>query len=466
MRRQSAYFAAMAKTRNVFVCQQCAHQSAKWVGRCPSCGGWNTLVEEIRETEKEKGSAPAWGKRDDGMRARPVRLTEIDVNAEVRLPCPDSELSRVLGGGIVPGSVILCGGEPGIGKSTLLLQIALQTRLNTLYISGEESEEQIRMRAARLGDGNPECWILTETRIEAILQRLKEAPPELLIVDSIQTLYTDAADSAPGSITQIRECASMLMRYAKTEGIPVFLIGHINKDGQLAGPKILEHMVDTVLQFEGDRHHTYRILRTLKNRFGNTSEIGIYEMTGAGMRGVENPSEILISQRDENLNGISIAAAMEGMRPLLIETQALVSSAVYGTPQRTCTGYDLRRLNMLLAVLEKRCGFRLGAQDVFVNLAGGLRLEDPGMDLGIVAAILSSFHDSPVPAGLVFCAEVGLAGEVRAVNRIEQRIAEAEKLGFDGIVVSKYNRLPEAKNRRITVHTAARVDEVARLLFG
>jgi DNA repair protein RadA/Sms len=456
----------MAKTRNVFVCQQCAHQSAKWVGRCPSCGGWNTLVEEIRETEKEKGSAPAWGKRDDGMRARPVRLTEIDVNAEVRLPCPDSELSRVLGGGIVPGSVILCGGEPGIGKSTLLLQIALQTRLNTLYISGEESEEQIRMRAARLGDGNPECWILTETRIEAILQRLKEAPPELLIVDSIQTLYTDAADSAPGSITQIRECASMLMRYAKTEGIPVFLIGHINKDGQLAGPKILEHMVDTVLQFEGDRHHTYRILRTLKNRFGNTSEIGIYEMTGAGMRGVENPSEILISQRDENLNGISIAAAMEGMRPLLIETQALVSSAVYGTPQRTCTGYDLRRLNMLLAVLEKRCGFRLGAQDVFVNLAGGLRLEDPGMDLGIVAAILSSFHDSPVPAGLVFCAEVGLAGEVRAVNRIEQRIAEAEKLGFDGIVVSKYNRLPEAKNRRITVHTAARVDEVARLLFG
>jgi len=382
-------------------------------------------VEEIRETEKEKGSAPAWGKREDGMRARPVRLTEIDVNAEVRLPCPDSELSRVLGGGIVPGSVILCGGEPGIGKSTLLLQIALQTSLNTLYISGEESEEQIRMRAARLGDGNPECWILTETRIEAILQRLKEAPPELLIVDSIQTLYT-----------------------------------------QLAGPKILEHMVDTVLQFEGDRHHTYRILRTLKNRFGNTSEIGIYEMTGAGMRGVENPSEILISQRDENLNGISITAAMEGMRPLLIETQALVSSAVYGTPQRTCTGYDLRRLNMLLAVLEKRCGFRLGAQDVFVNLAGGLRLEDPGMDLGIVAAILSSFHDSPVPAGLVFCAEVGLAGEIRAVNRIEQRIAEAEKLGFDGIVISKYNRLAEAKNRRITVHTAARVDEVAKLLFG
>jgi DNA repair protein RadA/Sms len=279
-------------------------------------------------------------------------------------------------------------------------------------------------------------------------------------------LYTDAADSAPGSITQIRECASMLMRYAKTEGVPVFLIGHINKDGQLAGPKILEHMVDTVLQFEGDRHHTYRILRTLKNRFGNTSEIGIYEMTGAGMRGVENPSEILISQRDENLNGISIAAAMEGMRPLLIETQALVSSAVYGTPQRTCTGYDLRRLNMLLAVLEKRCGFRLGAQDVFINLAGGLRLEDPGMDLGIVAAILSSFHDTPVPAGLVFCAEVGLAGEIRAVNRIEQRIAEAEKLGFDGIVISKYNRLAEAKNRRITVHTAARVDEVARLLFG
>jgi len=456
----------MAKTRNVFVCQQCAHQSAKWVGRCPSCGGWNTLVEEIRETEKEKGSAPAWGKREDGMRARPIRLTEIDVNAEVRLPCPDSELSRVLGGGIVPGSVILCGGEPGIGKSTLLLQIALQTSLNTLYISGEESEEQIRMRAARLGDGNPECWILTETRIEAILQRLKEAPPELLIVDSIQTLYTDAADSAPGSITQIRECASMLMRYAKTEGVPVFLIGHINKDGQLAGPKILEHMVDTVLQFEGDRHHTYRILRTLKNRFGNTSEIGIYEMTGAGMRGVENPSEILISQRDENLNGISIAAAMEGMRPLLIETQALVSSAVYGTPQRTCTGYDLRRLNMLLAVLEKRCGFRLGAQDVFINLAGGLRLEDPGMDLGIVAAILSSFHDTPVPAGLVFCAEVGLAGEIRAVNRIEQRIAEAEKLGFDGIVISKYNRLAEAKNRRISVHTAARVDEVARLLFG
>jgi DNA repair protein RadA/Sms len=459
-----AVICRMAKARTVYVCQECGHQASKWAGRCAACGGWNTLLEEI--SEKEKGVVPAWGRREDGLRARPVRLNDINAQGSPRLNCNDPELNRVLGGGMVPGSVILCGGEPGIGKSTLLLQLALQTRLTVMYVSGEESEEQLKMRAERIGINHTECYILTETQLEAVIQRLRETPPGLLIVDSIQTLYSEALDSAPGSISQIRECAAGLMRFAKQQGIPVFLIGHINKDGQLAGPKILEHMVDTVLQFEGDRHHTYRILRTLKNRFGNTSEIGIYEMTGTGLRAVENPSEILISQRDEMLSGISIAASMEGMRPLLIETQALVSTAVYGTPQRTSTGYDLRRLNMLLAVLEKRCGFKLGTQDVFVNIAGGLRVEDPGMDLGIVSAILSSYQNTPIPAGLVFCAEVGLAGEIRAVNRIEQRIAEAEKIGFDQIVVSKYNRIANSVNRRIQIIQAGRVDEVFSLLFG
>jgi DNA repair protein RadA/Sms len=454
----------MAKTRNVFVCQECGHQAPKWVGRCPTCGGWNTLVEEV--LEKAGTKAPAWGRREDGLRPQAVRISDIEPLASPRLVCEDPELNRVLGGGIVPGSLILCGGEPGIGKSTLLLQLALQLGSKVLYVSGEESEEQLKMRAERIGIVNEQCFILTETQVEAVLQRLVEHQPALVIVDSIQTLYTDGIESAPGSISQIRDCASALMRYAKTADVPVFLIGHINKDGQLAGPKILEHMVDTVLQFEGDRHHTYRILRTLKNRFGNTSELGIYEMTGSGLRPVDNPSEILISQRDEALSGISIAAAMEGLRPLLIETQALVSSAVYGTPQRTCTGYDLRRLNMLLAVLEKRCGFRLGAQDVFVNIAGGLRVEDPGMDLGIVAAILSSYQNLSLPGDIVCCAEVGLAGEVRAVNRIEQRIAEAEKLGFNQIIVSKYNRLQEPEKRRIKVIQTGRVDEVFSLLFG
>lgn len=454
-------FTSMAKTKTAFFCRSCGYESPKWVGKCPGCESWNSFAEEIKPTQQVQ----VW-KRSHAKTVQARTLSEIETENQIRLELPDAELNLVLGGGLVPGAVILLGGEPGIGKSTLLLQMALTLKANTLYISGEESETQIKMRAERLGELDSSCRVLTETMLENILKWVDSEPPEVLIIDSIQTLYSDALEATPGSISQIRECTGRLLQYAKETGIPVFLVGHITKDGSIAGPKILEHMVDTVLQFEGDRHHNYRILRTLKNRFGSTHELGIYEMSGQGLRGVKNPSEIWLSQREEKLSGVGIAAVLEGIRPLLLETQALVSSAVYGTPQRSATGFDLRRLNMLLAVLEKRCGFRLGAQDVFVNLAGGLRLEDPAIDLALMAAIMSSYHSEPIPAGCVFSAEIGLSGEVRAVQRVEQRIVEAEKLGFTDIIISKYNKYQADPKWSIKVHSFGRVDEVFSWLFA
>lgn len=439
--------------------------SPKWLGRCNSCGEWNTLVEEVVQKERHSGSAlrPA-----DGRRPVPRRLTEITLDREQRLDTRDGELNRVLGGGLVAGSLTLIGGEPGIGKSTLMLQVALKCAgQKVLYITGEESDQQIRMRSGRIGAVNEECHVLTETGTEAILRHLEAFQPAFVIVDSIQTLQTDTIESSAGSISQIRECAAELQKYAKQSGVPVFLIGHITKDGSLAGPKVLEHMVDTVLQFEGDRNYGYRILRSLKNRFGSTAELGIYEMNDTGLREVANPSEILLSHRDEPVSGIAIAAMMEGQRPLLIETQALVSSAVYGTPQRSATGFDVRRLNMLLAVLEKRCGFKLGHKDVFLNIAGGIRVEEPAIDLAVVAAVLSSNQDIPVDSRTCFAAEVGLSGEIRSVNHVEQRIAEADKLGFGRILISKYNaRGLDPKRFKIKVVPVAGVAEVYRELFG
>lgn len=452
----------MSKSKSAYFCRGCGFESPKWIGKCPGCAEWNTFQEELMLKTK---AAPTWSRSDRKERSLPRKISDIGVAENPRILLGDKELNLVLGGGLVPGSVVLLGGEPGIGKSTLMLQIALQSEAAVLYISGEESEEQIKLRAERLGVKNPECAVLTETLLENILSVLKASAPDILIIDSIQTMYTDSIESTPGTVSQIRECTGKLLQYAKESHVPVFLIGHITKDGSIAGPKLLEHMVDTVLQFEGDRHHAYRILRTHKNRFGSTNEMGIYEMTGEGLRGVDNPSEILLAQRDEQLSGISVAAVLEGNRPLMIETQALVSSAVYGTPQRSATGYDLRRMNMLLAVLEKRCGFRLGAQDVFVNIAGGIRLEDPAMDLGVMAAIMSSYQTMLLPSKCVFAAEVGLSGEIRAVQRIDQRISEAEKLGFEEIVVSKYNKIPK-KNRGISIREFGKVDEVFEWVFG
>lgn len=428
----------MSKVRTVFYCSNCGAQSAKWIGKCPSCGEWNTYVEEVVEREK---SATPWKKKEKHEAAKPKTIQEIKPIPDERIVTPDNELNRVLGGGIVPGSVILVGGEPGIGKSTLLLQLALKMEgVKVLYLSGEESDHQIRMRAERIGTKNKECYILPETSTALIFRHIQELQPEVVIVDSIQTMQTELVESTAGSISQIRECAGEFQRYAKESGVPVFLIGHITKEGIIAGPKILEHMVDTVLQFEGDRHYSYRILRTVKNRFGSTSELGIYEMQGSGLSEVSNPSEILLTQRDEMLSGIAIAATMEGMRPLLVETQALVTQAVYGTPQRTTTGFDLQRMRMLLAVLEKRCGFFFGVKDVFLNIAGGIRVEDPAIDLAVVASILSSYEDKSLAPNICFCGEVGLSGEIRAVNRIEQRISESAKLGFEKIFVSGYNK--------------------------
>ncbi len=428
----------MSKVRTVFYCSNCGAQAAKWIGKCPSCNEWNTYVEEVIEREK---SATPWKKKDKHEAAKPKTIQDIKPIPEERIITPDNELNRVLGGGIVPGSVILVGGEPGIGKSTLLLQLALRMEgVKVLYLSGEESDHQIRMRAERIGTKNKECYILPETSTALIFRHIQELQPEVVIVDSIQTMQTELVESTAGSISQIRECAGEFQRYAKESGVPVFLIGHITKEGIIAGPKILEHMVDTVLQFEGDRHYSYRILRTVKNRFGSTSELGIYEMQGSGLSEVSNPSEILLTQRDEMLSGIAIAATMEGMRPLLVETQALVTQAVYGTPQRTTTGFDLQRMRMLLAVLEKRCGFFFGVKDVFLNIAGGIRVEDPAIDLAVVASILSSYEDKSLAPNICFCGEVGLSGEIRAVNRIEQRISESAKLGFEKIFVSGYNK--------------------------
>lgn len=458
----------MAKTKTTFYCQNCGNQSPKWVGRCPSCGQWNTFVEEIISSGEEPS---AWKKQGDkkSRAAQPHRLADIAMTDEHRLLMPDKELNRVLGGGLVPGSLVLMGGEPGIGKSTLLLQLALQLKNKTvLYISGEESEQQIKMRADRLKMKSEGFFILTETSLENIFQQISEVNPHVVIVDSIQTIFSNKIESSPGSVSQIRECTAELLRYAKESSTPVFLIGHITKDGMIAGPKILEHMVDTVLQFEGDRHHVYRILRAVKNRFGSTAELGIYEMQGSGLREVSNPSEVLIAQREEALSGVAIAATMEGIRPLLIETQALVSSAVYGTPQRSSTGFDLRRLSMLLAVLEKRCGFKLGAKDVFLNIAGGIKVEDPGIDLAVICAILSSNEDMSISQKIAFAAEVGLSGEIRPVTRIENRISEAEKMGFEQILISKYNLkgLDKSRFTGIKVVAVSKVEEVFSQLFG
>ena len=439
----------MAKIKTTFACQQCGSTYAKWQGKCNTCLEWNTIVEEVIE-KPTKGEID-WRQIDKQGQAKPTRLKDVQVGETYRMDTLDSELNRVLGGGITPGSLVLMGGEPGIGKSTLLLQVAIQLKeRKVLYISGEESEKQIQQRALRLGNTNDECYILTETATHKIFHFIRDLQPDIVIVDSIQTVHSKTIDSTPGSVSQIRECTAEFQRFAKETNTPVFLVGHITKDGQIAGPKILEHIVDTVLQFEGDRNHVYRILRTIKNRFGSTAELGLYEMQGHGLRIVENPSEILITQKDDNLGGVAIAATMEGLRPMLIEVQALVSTAFYGTPQRSATGFDARRLNMLLAVLEKRVGLNIGTKDVFLNIAGGLKVEDPAIDLSIAAALMSAYNDVAIDMKVAFAGEVGLSGEVRAVNRVDQRIQEAEKLGFDKIFVSKYNfskgkKIPQQK---------------------
>ncbi|MEZ4894026.1 MAG: DNA repair protein RadA [Saprospiraceae bacterium] len=457
----------MAKARTIFFCSSCGASSPKWLGKCPHCNEWNTYQEEIiqKETSTEE-KRRSWGGSSRSEAPKAVRLQEVKTGKTIRLATPDQELNRVLGGGIVPGSLVLMGGQPGIGKSTLMLQVAMQVDARVLYVSGEESEEQIKMRADRVSKFRSECFILTETNTSKILQQAKDLQPQLMVVDSIQTMSTPHLDSAPGGIAQVRECAAELLRFAKETNIPIFLIGHINKEGDIAGPKLLEHIVDCVLQFEGDRHNTYRILRTLKNRFGSTDELGIYEMQSQGLREVSNPSELLLSQKDEELSGCAVAATMEGMRPMLIETQALVSKAVFGTPQRSATGFDMRRLSMLLAVLEKRCGYYFSINDVFLNLAGGIRVEDPGIDLAIVSALISSLIDVSIPSDICFAGEVGLSGEIRAVQRVEQRIAEAARLGFKEIYVSKYGMKGiDPKRHDIRIQTLGKVEELKRALF-
>ncbi|WP_293875276.1 DNA repair protein RadA [Flavobacterium sp.] len=453
----------MSKIKTTFFCQNCGAQYAKWQGQCNSCKEWNTIAEEI--IQKEEKASWKTSTTDSKRVSKPMRINEIDATQEVRMNTTDGELNRVLGGGIVPGSLILLGGEPGIGKSTLLLQISLKLPYKTLYVSGEESQKQIKMRAERINPNSDNCYILTETKTQNIFRHIAETEPDIVIIDSIQTLHTDYIESTPGSISQIRETTAELIKFAKETNIPVLLIGHITKDGTIAGPKILEHMVDTVLQFEGDRNHVYRILRSLKNRFGSTAELGIYEMQGSGLREVSNPSEILLSHREEQLSGTAIASTLEGMRPLMIEIQALVSTAVYGTPQRSTTGYNAKRLNMILAVLEKRAGFRLGTKDVFLNVTGGISVDDPAIDLAVVAAILSSNEDIAIGKHYCFAGEVGLSGEIRPVNRVEQRIQEAEKLGFDTIFVSKYNKIA-IKNSAIKIILVSKIEEIVAQLFA
>jgi len=450
------------KSKSEYICQQCGAKSAKWIGRCPSCGEWNTYAEEM--VQKSKGPSGGPVRISSNLQA----ITEVQSVARDRLKTGVAEFDRLLGGGIVPGSMVLIGGEPGVGKSTLALQIALQLKtLKILYLSGEESAEQIRIRADRIGKVHDQVMILNDTWLENILAQMEQVPPGLIIIDSIQTLYSELLESSPGTISQIRDCTTRILQYTKDRGIPVILIGHINKEGHLAGPKVLEHIVDVVLQFEGDRHYSYRILRASKNRFGTTSELGIFEMTGTGLREISNPSEILLSHGDENMSGISIAATLNGNRPFLIEVQALVSSAVYGTPQRSCTGFDIRRLNMLLAVLEKRAGFRLGAKDVFLNIAGGIKVDDPAIDLAVTVAVLSSSAEIPVEKSYCFAAEVGLSGEIRPISRIEQRITEAEKLGFKDIFISKYNKKGlDPSKYKIGIKFVSKVEEVFKQLFG
>ena len=449
------------KVQSAFFCQSCGTQSPKWLGKCPSCNEWNTYVEEvINRDEKTKGWSGKSGKTNT-----PLLISDINFTDEKRFATPDKELNRVLGGGIVPGSIVLLGGDPGIGKSTLLLQLALQMKMKkVLYVSGEESEKQIKMRADRISETSENCFILCETSTQNIFQQIEKLQPDILVTDSVQTLHTSMIDSTPGSVSQIRSCTGELLKFAKETGTAVFLIGHITKDGTLAGPKILEHMVDTVLQFEGDRNHVYRILRTIKNRFGSASELGVYQMGQGGLRQVSNPSEILISQRDEPTSGVAISATMEGARPLLIEIQSLVSSAVYGTPQRSATGYDGKRLNMLLAVLEKRCGFRLGAKDVFLNITGGIKIDDTATDLAVICSVLSSDKNVPLGMDVCFSAEIGLSGELRAVTRIEERILEAEKLGYKQIVISKHSKVSK-KDFKIEIKQCGKIEEVFRLFF-
>ncbi|SEH87841.1 DNA repair protein RadA/Sms [Paenimyroides aquimaris] len=453
----------MAKVKTAFFCSSCGTQFSKWLGQCTSCKQWNTIVEEVVQKEEKV----AWQtKSSTGMKraSKPLLINEIDSTQEIRMNTLDQELNRILGGGIVPGSMILLGGEPGIGKSTLLLQLSLKLPYKVLYVSGEESQKQIKMRAERINPNNNSCYILTETNTQNIFKQVEEVEPDILIIDSIQTLHTDYIEASAGSISQIKETTAELIKFAKETSTPVILIGHITKDGNIAGPKILEHMVDTVLQFEGDRNHVYRILRALKNRFGSTAELGIYEMLGSGLREVSNPSEILLSNREEELSGTAIASTLEGMRPLMIEIQALVSTAVYGTPQRSATGYNLKRLNMILAVLEKRAGFRLGMKDVFLNVTGGITVDDPAIDLAVVASILSSNEDEAISKDICFAGEVGLSGEIRPVNRVDQRIQEAEKLGFAKIFVSKYNKITY-QSKNIKVVLVSKIEELVSALF-
>lgn len=455
----------MAKTKTVYFCSNCGNESPKWVGKCPNCGEWNTYVEEkvVAKSGKDSSLLPA-----SRLDSAPIKLADIKQETEERILMPSGELNRVLGGGLVPGSIVLIGGEPGIGKSTLVLQNMIRIRSRkVLYVSGEESAQQLKMRASRLGVDGGECYIVCETSLENIFSHIKECNPGILVVDSIQTIASEALDSTAGSVGQVRECAASLLKYAKESGVPVILIGHINKEGSIAGPKVLEHIVDAVLQFEGDRHYMYRLLRSIKNRFGSTSEMGIYEMTQVGLREVSNPSELLLSQSDDDMSGMAIGVALEGARPFLIETQALVSTAAYGTAQRSVTGFDSKRMNMLLAVLEKRVGFKLAQKDVFLNIAGGLKVNDPALDLAVISAILSSNVDMPISKRVCLSGEIGLSGEIRPVTRIEQRISEADKLGFSTIYVPKNNlKGLDISKYKITVVEVARVEEVFRRLFS
>lgn len=455
----------MSKTKSIFYCQNCGNSSPKWVGKCTSCEQWNTFQEEVVVKSAPTGKITGAFRKEA---RKPIGIEDITSETVTRIVCGDSEFNRILGGGIVPGSLILFGGEPGIGKSTLMLQIALKSKgLKVIYVAGEESSSQVKMRGERIGLHNPNCSVLSETNLQNVLHQLSQNIPELVIVDSIQTLYSDLIESSPGSVSQVRECASALMRFARENSCPVCLIGHITKDGSLAGPKVLEHLVDTVLQFEGDRHYVYRLVRTIKNRFGSSNELGIYEMGGNGLREVSNPSEILITHRESPVSGVAIGGTMEGLRPLMIEIQALVSSAAYGTPQRSPNGFDLRRLNMLLAVLEKRCGFLIGTKDVFLNIAGGIKVEDPGIDLAVISAILSSSENLSIAQDTCFAAEVGLTGEIRPVNRIEQRLAEAEKLGFKKAYISSFNyRGFKASEYKIKIIPVEKIEDVFSNLFS